>query len=88
MEYGEKFEVGDTIVCAVNLESAPLASSVGFCKNGKWLGIAKEYDARNHGAVDAQVKEMQWASVLFPHVLLKNMVVQVQFSIDDGLVVE
>ncbi|KAK9152162.1 hypothetical protein Syun_010471 [Stephania yunnanensis] len=87
MEYGEKFEVGDTIVCAVNLESSPLAS-VGFFKNGKWLGIAKEFNARNLGIVDAPVKEMQWASALFPHVLLKNVVVQVQFSINDGLVVE
>ncbi|KAK9150833.1 hypothetical protein Syun_009142 [Stephania yunnanensis] len=61
----------------VNLESTPLASSVGFFKNGKWLGIAKELDARNHGLVDAQVKEMQCASALFPHVLLKNVVVKV-----------
>ncbi|KAK9156093.1 hypothetical protein Sjap_003573 [Stephania japonica] len=87
MEYGEKFGVGDTIVCAVNLESMPLAS-VGFFKNGKWLGIAKEFDARNIGVVGVPVKEMQWACALFPHVLLKNVVVEVQFSVDDGLVVE
>ncbi|XP_021662568.2 uncharacterized protein LOC110651516 isoform X3 [Hevea brasiliensis] len=88
-DYGEKFGVGDTIVCAVDLERKPLAS-IGFSKNGKWLGIAKEFDAgpRGLGVVDSAMKELQWESALFPHVLLKNVVVQLHFSAEDGLVPE
>ncbi|KAG8635334.1 hypothetical protein MANES_16G020600v8 [Manihot esculenta] len=88
-DYGEKFGVGDTIVCAVDLESKPLAS-IGFAKNGKWLGIAKEFDAgpRGLGVLDSPIKELQWESALFPHVLLKNVVVQLHFSVEDGLVPE
>ncbi|KAF6163313.1 hypothetical protein GIB67_025177, partial [Kingdonia uniflora] len=89
LEYGEKFGVGDTIVCAVNLESKPFGS-VGFCKNGKWLGVAKEFDAeagsKGLGVVNCALRELQWESALFPHILLKNIVVQVQFSVQDGLV--
>ncbi|KAL5774597.1 hypothetical protein ACOSP7_012154 [Xanthoceras sorbifolium] len=86
-DFSEKFGVGDTIVCAVDLESRPLAS-IGFSKNGKWLGTAKQFDAgpKGLGVVDSVVKEMQWKSAVFPHVLLKNVVVLMQFSIEDGLV--
>ncbi|KAF2303446.1 hypothetical protein GH714_018411 [Hevea brasiliensis] len=63
---------------------------LGFSKNGKWLGIAKEFDAgpRGFGVVDSAMKELQWESALFPHVLLKNVVVQLHFSAEDGLVPE
>ncbi|KAK9267331.1 hypothetical protein L1049_009755 [Liquidambar formosana] len=87
--YGEKFGVGDTIVCAVNLENKPFAF-VGFSKNGKWLGTAKQFDAgpKGLGVMDSPMRKLQWESALFPHVLLKNVVVQMQFSIEEGLVPE
>nr|XP_043610688.1 heterogeneous nuclear ribonucleoprotein U-like protein 1 isoform X2 [Erigeron canadensis] len=68
--YGESFGIGDTILCAVDLETKP-AASIGFAKNGKWLGSVSYIDA---------------GSIFFPHVLLKNVVVQLQFSCEDGLV--
>lgn len=37
-KYGEKYGIGDTIVCAVDLQNKPLAS-VGFSKNEKWLSV-------------------------------------------------
>nr|CAD1832157.1 unnamed protein product [Ananas comosus var. bracteatus] len=87
--YGTKFGVGDTIVCAVDLESRPLAS-IGFSKNGQWLGIAQHFDAtsRGLGMVDAPLRTLPWESALFPHVLLKNVAVQLQFTLEDGLVPE
>eukprot|EP01018_Ginkgo_biloba_P022415 Gb_25249 [translate_table: standard] len=87
LDYGSKFSVGDTIVCAVNLESRPLAE-IGFAKNGTWLGIAKRFDAgpKGLGVTDSPLKSLTWESALFPHVLLKNVVVQMQFSNEDGLV--
>lgn len=89
LDYGEKFGVGDTIVCTVDLESKPLAT-IGFSKNGKWLGVAKAFDAgpSGLGVVACPVKALQWQSAIFPHILLKNVVVQLQFSIDDGLIPE
>lgn len=86
-DFGEKFGVGDTIVCAVDLQSRPLAS-IGFSKNGKWLGTAKQFDAgpKGLGVVDSEVKGVKFQSALFPHILLKNVVVLMQFSIEDGLV--
>lgn len=39
VNYGQNFGVGDTIVCAVDHESRPMAS-IAFLKNGKWLGVA------------------------------------------------
>ncbi|KAF0890850.1 hypothetical protein E2562_016012 [Oryza meyeriana var. granulata] len=86
VEYGVKFGVGDTIVCAVDLDSKPLAS-IGFYRNGEWLGIAKHFDASDKGLglVAAPVSPMQWESAIFPHVLLKNVVVKMQFSREDGL---
>ncbi|GAB2298730.1 hypothetical protein Dimus_032804 [Dionaea muscipula] len=76
--YGGIFGVGDTIVCTVDLESKP--ASIGFSKNGKWLGIAKHFNAGPQG--------QRWESAFFPHVLLKNVAVQMQFSTEDGLVSE
>uniref|UniRef100_A0A0E0KVQ6 SPRY domain-containing protein n=1 Tax=Oryza punctata TaxID=4537 RepID=A0A0E0KVQ6_ORYPU len=86
VEYGVKFGVGDTVVCAVDLDSKPLAS-IGFSRNGEWLGIAKHFDASDKGLglVESPVSPMQWESAMFPHVLLKNVVVEMQFSKEDGL---
>lgn len=86
-DYGSKFGVGDTIVCAVNLESRPLAELL-FLKNGTQLGIAKRFDSgpKGLGVTDTPLKKLSWESAIFPHVLLKNVVVQMQFSIEDGLV--
>lgn len=88
-DYGEIFGVGDTIVCAINLEDRPLAS-IGFSKNGKRLGLAKQFDAGPKGlrVVDSPIRRLRWESALFPHVLLKNVVVQLQFSAEEGLVPE
>ncbi|XP_010277937.1 PREDICTED: heterogeneous nuclear ribonucleoprotein U-like protein 1 isoform X2 [Nelumbo nucifera] len=88
-DYGTKFSVGDTIICAVNLENKSLAS-IGFSKNGKWLGIAKQFDAgpKGLGVVDSPTRNLKWESALFPHVLLKNVIVHLQFSVEDGLVPE
>ncbi|CAK9327400.1 unnamed protein product [Citrullus colocynthis] len=88
-DYGEKFGIGDTIVCSVNLESKPLAS-IGFSKNGKWLGTAIQFDAgpRGLGVVDSPLRKLRWGSAFFPHVLLKNVEVQLQFSVEEGLVPE
>jgi heterogeneous nuclear ribonucleoprotein U-like protein 1 len=84
--YGVKFGVGDTVVCAVDLDSKPMAS-IGFARNGRWLGVAKHFDAGDEGLglVDATVRPTQWESALFPHILLKNVVVEMQFSREDGL---
>ncbi|XP_038689144.1 heterogeneous nuclear ribonucleoprotein U-like protein 1 isoform X2 [Tripterygium wilfordii] len=89
-DYGEKFGVGDTIICAVDLESKPLAS-VGFSKNGKWLGTAMQFDSGPKGLgldVDPQLKEQCLELAVFPHILLKNVVVMVQFSVEEGLLPE
>ncbi|RRT69570.1 hypothetical protein B296_00034191 [Ensete ventricosum] len=88
-DYGTKFGVSDTIICAVDLDSKPLAS-IGFSKNGKWLGVARHFDAssRGLGVVELSHQGLPWESALFPHILLKNVVVQLQFSIEDGLVPE
>ncbi|WOL03444.1 hypothetical protein Cni_G12164 [Canna indica] len=88
-DYGSKFGVGDTIICSVDLENKPLAS-IGFSKNGKYLGIARHFDAssRGLGVVEVPRQSLTWQSALFPHVLLKNVTVQLQFSIEDGLVPE
>ncbi|XP_015064246.1 heterogeneous nuclear ribonucleoprotein U-like protein 2 isoform X1 [Solanum pennellii] len=86
--YGERFGVGDTIICCVDLESSPMAS-IGFSKNGKWLGTSKQFNAgpgpTGLEVVDCPMKNLYWHSALFPHVLLKNVVVNMQFSINDGL---
>ncbi|XP_051219830.1 uncharacterized protein [Lolium perenne] len=86
-DYGARFGVGDTIVCAVDLDSKPMAS-IGFSKNGEWLGIAQCFNASETGlglVGGAPLRPMQWESAIFPHVLLKNVVVEMQFSREDGL---
>ncbi|KAH9290196.1 hypothetical protein KI387_034313 [Taxus chinensis] len=87
LDYGSKFSVGDTILCAVNLDSHPLGE-ISFSKNGTQLGVAKRFDSGPKGMeiTDTPLKKLTWESALFPHVLLKNVVVQMQFSIEDGLV--
>ncbi|KAK9906070.1 hypothetical protein M0R45_000056 [Rubus argutus] len=89
LDYGEKFGLGDIIICAVNLEEKPLAS-ISFSKNGKRLGKAMKFNAGPLGlaVVDSEVKNLQWESAVFPHVLLKNVGVELQFSVEDGLVPE
>ncbi|XP_058749845.1 uncharacterized protein LOC131622832 [Vicia villosa] len=85
--YGDRFGVGDIIVCCVDLESKPFAS-IGFSKNGKWLGIAFQFHAGSLGfGADSSFPNVSpWEWALFPHVLLKNVVVQMQFSVEQGLV--
>lgn len=58
--------------------------SIGFFKNGKWLGTAFQFyvDAIGLGGVDSCFSK----AALFPHVLLKNVIVQMQFSVEKGLV--
>ncbi|XP_058749803.1 uncharacterized protein LOC131622781 [Vicia villosa] len=87
MNFGDKFGVGDTIVCCMDLESKPFAS-IAFSKNGKWLGIAFQFDVGSLGlGMDSSFsKDSPWEWALFPHVLLKNVVVQMQFSVEQGLV--
>lgn len=87
LNFGEKFGVGDTIICAIDLESKPMAT-IGLAKNGKWLGTAKQFDAGSNGlgVVDSAVKERQCESAVFPHILLKNVVVVMQFSVEQGLI--
>ncbi|XP_068497042.1 uncharacterized protein [Phaseolus vulgaris] len=87
VNFGDRFGVGDTIICCVDLESKPLAS-IGFSKNGKWLGVAAQFDVASLGVVDSPPGNLLWKSALFPHVLLKNVEVQMQFSVGDGLVPE
>ncbi|KAM5588413.1 hypothetical protein ABKV19_006711 [Rosa sericea] len=88
-DYGEKFGLGDVIVCAVNLEEKPLAS-IGFSKNGKSLGTAVRFNAGDLGVgdVEGEVKNLHWECGVFPHVLLKNVGVELMFSVEDGLVPE
>lgn len=88
-DYGTKFGVGDTIICTVDLENMA-HSSIGFSKNGKSLGVAKHFDASSAGlgVVRMPHQSLPWKSAFFPHVLLKNVEVQMQFSREDGLIPE
>ncbi|KAH9623113.1 hypothetical protein KSS87_013692 [Heliosperma pusillum] len=79
VNYGETFGIGDTIICLVDLESNPWGS-IEFCKNGIRLGIAKKIDLNPTGLTSTDT------SAVFPHVLLKNTVVKMQFSMEDGLI--
>lgn len=64
-DYGESFSKGDTITCYLDLESSP--HTISYAKNGKHLGVAFSFDGLEE-------------SVLFPHVLLKNVEVSVNFG--------
>ncbi|GMH42486.1 hypothetical protein BSKO_10405 [Bryopsis sp. KO-2023] len=66
--YGQPFGPDDEIVCLVDLESGKPA--VSFVKNGETLGVAFELDVSGEGEVGA----------LFPHVLVKNMEVALDFG--------
>ncbi|KAI5448140.1 hypothetical protein KIW84_015534 [Lathyrus oleraceus] len=87
MNFGNKFGVGDSIICCIDLESKPLAS-IGLSVNGKWLGTAFQFDVDSLGlGADSsfpKASPCEWA--LFRHVMLKNVVVRMQFSIEQGLV--
>ncbi|KAJ9679339.1 hypothetical protein PVL29_021308 [Vitis rotundifolia] len=75
--HDEKFGVGGTIVFVVNPETKPL-TSIGFSKNEQQLGIAKEFDVGQKGLgviMDSLTRKLHWESTLFPHVLLKNVMV-------------
>ncbi|KAJ0985208.1 hypothetical protein J5N97_003564 [Dioscorea zingiberensis] len=74
--------------CAVDLESE--SAAIGCSKKEKWLGIAKQFDtsSKGLGVVSATQKDLSLEFVLFPHVLLKNLMVQLQFSIEGGLIPE
>ncbi|XP_042385640.1 heterogeneous nuclear ribonucleoprotein U-like protein 1 isoform X4 [Zingiber officinale] len=88
-DYGSRFGVGDTIICTVDLEKKPLPS-IGFSKNGKSLGVAMHFDASSIGIGASAMPpgSRPWESAFFPHVLLKNVVVQLQVNIEDGLIPE
>ncbi|KAJ7556381.1 hypothetical protein O6H91_05G080200 [Diphasiastrum complanatum] len=88
LNYGETFGVGDMIICAIDLEAKPLARIL-FWKNGKPLGVAKEFDAGPRGlnvTGGDPDRRLPWHSALFPHVLLKNVTVKMQFDYADGLI--
>ncbi|XP_058749850.1 uncharacterized protein LOC131622839 [Vicia villosa] len=87
LNFGDRFGVGDTIVCCVDLESKPMAS-IGFSKNGKWLGTAIQFDVSSLGlGADSSLSKVSpWEWAFFPHALLKNVVVRMQFNVEQGLV--
>ncbi|GAX80589.1 hypothetical protein CEUSTIGMA_g8026.t1 [Chlamydomonas eustigma] len=68
--YGESFGPGDVIVCLVDL-SPGQPSSISFIKNGVFLG--KAFD------ISVPADETQ---AYFPHVLIKNSEVALDFSSD------
>eukprot|EP00249_Psilotum_nudum_P016253 c25748_g1_i2 orf=358-1320(+) len=87
LDYGGRFGVGDTVICAVDLDSKPMAK-ISFAKNGNWLGVAKEFDVGSRGLAvggGSSEKKLKWEGALFPHVLLKNVEIKMLFSVDDGL---
>ena len=60
------FTVGDQIGCFLDLESE--AGSLSFSHNGKWLGNAFEVPQPDSSQ-----------NALFPHILIKNLQVEVDF---------
>lgn len=73
-KYGPGFGVGDTITCFVDLEHSATHGAVlfmknGFAKNGNWEGYAHTIPKPN-GPEEA----------LYPHVLVTNMEVKVDFT--------
>ncbi|KAJ6367629.1 hypothetical protein OIU78_000238 [Salix suchowensis] len=87
---GEKFvRLEIQSLCFVELESKPLAF-IGFSENGKWLGFAK-------GLMLAQ-GVLKWSilqqnsynrsQLYFLMFYLKNVVVHLQYSVEDGLAPE
>ncbi|XP_050371755.1 uncharacterized protein LOC126789597 [Argentina anserina] len=84
-----RFGHGDVIACAVNLEEKPLAS-IGFPENGRSFGTAVRFDAGGLGvgAAEGEARKLGWECGVFPHVLLKNVGVEMMFGVEDGLVPE
>ena len=84
-----KFGIGDTIVCAVNLEDKS-SRGIYFFKNRELVDGARIVNAGFSGldVVESTRRMLQSESALFPHVLLKNVVVQLQFGVEEGLVLE
>lgn len=78
-DYGVKFGIGDTILCAVDIYDNQMVL-ISFSVNGTWLG------SRHFHSLYYPVGKFPWDRAAFPHVLLKNVVVQLHFSIEDGLV--
>ncbi|KAK8967332.1 hypothetical protein KSP40_PGU001407 [Platanthera guangdongensis] len=64
------------------------AHSFGFGGTGKFSSAGKFLNyGEKFGVGDIIIlKKLPWDSALFPHVLLKNVVVQLLFSIGDGLI--
>ncbi|KAH7866762.1 hypothetical protein Vadar_024518 [Vaccinium darrowii] len=72
--YGDKYGVGDTIVCAVNLVNKPFPF-MRFSKDRKWSGPAKFFNTGSNGLgiLDSQIRKLPWESALLAHLLLKNV---------------
>eukprot|EP00117_Sycon_ciliatum_P048954 scpid42563/ scgid34787/ Heterogeneous nuclear ribonucleoprotein U-like protein 1; Adenovirus early region 1B-associated protein 5; E1B-55 kDa-associated protein 5 len=64
-DYGEKFGLNDTITCYLDMESSPI--TISYAKNGRFLGKASNASVGNDEA-------------LFPHVLVKNVGLHVNFG--------
>ncbi|CAH9059648.1 unnamed protein product [Cuscuta europaea] len=71
--FGESFGVRDEIICCLDLETSNHAS-IGFLKNRRWLRLPIHFEIHPN-----------LGSAFFPHILLKNVVVSLQFSVEDGL---
>lgn len=85
LDYGGKFGVGDTIICAVDLENGK--GKIAFSKNGRWLGVAREFIIGPKGfGLTGVSGGSDPERAVFPHVLLKNVKVRVLLSVDHGLV--
>eukprot|EP00249_Psilotum_nudum_P019851 c27447_g1_i1 orf=687-2546(-) len=87
LDYGGRFGVGDTIICAVDLDTKTSEGKVAFAKNGNWLGVARKFNIGPNGLAlgESYKGKLKWEGALFPHVLLKNVEIRMLFSTDDGL---
>ncbi|KAK9823973.1 hypothetical protein WJX72_006717 [[Myrmecia] bisecta] len=65
--YGQPFAVGDEIGCFLNLSLDP--ATVAYSKNGMWLGLAQSFP-----------RPRDISNALFPHVLVRNVAVHVDFE--------
>ena len=71
--YGEPFGPGDEITCFVDLTSNP--GELFFAKNGTLLGAAFKVVKPMGNTREALIR-----TAIFPHVLLKNLAVSVDFK--------
>lgn len=100
-EYGEPFSTGDSIACMLDLDArtisfarngAPLGTAYTLPHTGPGAPALQEAQPRDGDSIapawdqggSAAPKVPQYGA-LFPHVLLKNMRVEVLLSRDDGL---